>query len=440
VFNSLSWRRTSPAMLDRAVGAVSQRVRPGGQEMLCRLDLPAMGLVAAEAKPPAEPQPIPLPQEIETQHYRLRIDPKTGALASLIVKATGREMLAGPANVVVAERPKKKMGGGDHMVDRLQRERVADSNQADCQVTATRGPLATVIEAESSFLGQGRLRRTTIIYHDDPRIEFETELNDLPNGTVVLAEFPLAETVEQVRRGIPYGFAQATWAQNGTQGIAPAVRWSHYQSAAGGVALFDQGLSGREIVGNTPVIYLFNAVDKYRGYPNAWLSGAGRHVVRYALAAHGGEFATARVPQMAWEFNSRPLAVGACAVGQAKSLLETSDNVIVEALRREGSEIEVRLVECRGAAGDARVTLHLPHASATLTNLVGQERRPLAGGPSYTFPVRPQQIVTLRFAAAPAVPEIQPLIDWAPLVPENKREALRRYLPDVKGHPPAGGG
>ena len=36
------------------------------------------------------------------------------------------------------------------------------------------------------------------------------------------------------------------------------------------------------------------------------------------------------------------------------SFVRTSDNVIVEALRREGGEIELRLAECLGRAGNVQ--------------------------------------------------------------------------------------
>ncbi len=197
-------------------------------------------------------------------------------------------------------------------------------------------------------------------------------------------------------------------------------------------------IHGRELTGRTPVIFLLNTSSAYRGYPNAWLSGRGVHRLEYALLAHEGAWETARIPQMAWEFNVPPVAVSGCAATPPRSFLRTSDNVIVEAMRREEGEIELRCAECLGRAGQAVVTVDLPHRGAVLTDLVGSQRHPLTGGPEYRFPVRPQQIVTLRFGTDSTVPAVKPLTRWDDLVPEGKRAALNRYLPEVKGHPPAG--
>jgi alpha-mannosidase len=447
VFNPLNWRRTDPFRLAKAAGSACQSL-PGGNDVICRLDLPSLGVSSASVATQtiAAHWTTLLPPVIETRYYRAQLDPATGALLSLKLKPSGREMFAGPANVIVAEQPVKKIGNpADHMVERPERQRVADSTQAISKLTVSTGPLATVVEAESVFVGGGTLRRMMIFYKDYPRIDFETELNDIPDRTVIVAEFPLASAVREVRRGVPYGFSHAAWAEPNpaltgvAKGVTPAVRWSHYQMAGAGVALFDIGLTGRELNGNIPVIYLYNASEKYRGYPNAWLSGAGRHVLRYALVAHAGDFATARIPRMAWEFNNPPVVVDGCAPAKATSFVQTSDNVIVEALRREGGEIELRLAECLGRAGRASVTLKLPHLDAALTDLVGGHREPLRGGPNYKFPVRPQQIVTMRFRTETSAPEVRPLMVWDELVPAKKKEALHRYLPEVKGHPPAGG-
>lgn len=446
IFNPLNWERKSPMRLSSAVGAKSQAI-PGGNEFLCQLDLPPMSVSSFKlaSRKPLVPKTISLPSVIENIYYSARIDPTTGALVSLRMKSSGDEILGGPANVIVAERPKKRVSPGDHMLERPDRERITDSNAASSKITVSTGPVATVVEVTSSFIGGGTLRRQMIFYHKNPRIEFETELNDISDGTVVVAEFPLAGPVNEVRRGVPYGFSHAAWADtsaalNGvSRGITPAVRWSHYQMDNGGIALLDQGLSGREINGNTPVIFLLNAVEKYRGYPNTWLSGTGKHVLRYALIAHKGEFTDARIPQDAWEFAQPALMVKGAKASKPVSFVQTSDNVIVEALRREGGEIELRLAECLGRSGNASVTLNLPHIDAALTDMLGGDRKNLNGGPTYKFEVRPQQIVTMRFKTNSSVAEVKALTEWDELVPPGKQEALRRYQPDKKGHPPSGG-
>jgi hypothetical protein len=272
------------------------------------------------------------------------------------------------------------------------------------------------------------------LHKDYRRIDFETMIEDVPDGVAVVAEFPLTGEISLERRGIPYGFSQ----RQPAPGIVPAVRWSHYEMAKlGGVALFDRGLPGRELNGRTPLLYLLNAVEKYRGYANSWLSGAGRHVSRYALAAHTAPWAEARIPQMAWEFNSPPIVVPGCA-DERSWFYETSDNMIVESLRRVGGEIELRMVECLGLEGAAELTFKLPFTKAWVTDLTGGNRKPLPALGKYKLPVRPQQIVTMRFSAyGRALPEPKPLTEWDPLVPEAKRAALHEYTDD-KGHPPFG--
>jgi alpha-mannosidase len=400
---------------------------------------------ALENTPAKAPVAIALPEIIETDFYRIRIDPRTGAIVSLKLKPSGREIVRGPANVILAEKPKTQHGDpGDHMVNREERGAVADSSQFRPEFRVTSGPLATTVKIVSAFYGGGKLVRTMRFYQAYPRIDFEAELNDIPDRTVVVAEFPLAQDVTEIRRGIPYGFSHGAWSKadsslrGWTQGIVPAVRWSHYALAGGGgLAILDRGLSGREITGRTPLIFLLNATDTYYGYPNRWLSGRGRHHLEYALVAHGSDWAEANIPRLAWEYNHPPYLFSNFGRAKEESLLSTSENVIVEAVRREGSEIELRLAEALGRQGEAEIQLHLPHLGARMTDLTGQTLSELKPPARYRFPVRPQQIITLRFRTEASVADIVPLTDWNPLVPEPKRVALNTRI-DKKGHPPRG--
>jgi len=336
----------------------------------------------------------------------------------------------------VAEKHTGDGDPGDFTDARPKRPRLGTASDFRTTVTATEGPLAITVKSQGEFIGGGVLKRVTRFFKNHPRIEFETDLNDIPNLTVVVAEFPLARVPAEIRRGIPFGFSRDDGV---VSGIVPAVGWTDYASPGqGGVALLDRGLSGREINSNTPVIYLFNATDKYYGYPNAWLSGKGPHHFEYALFAHDTHWSAARVPQLAWEYNCPVTVAAHCRAMKPKSFVQTSDNVILEALRRDGPDIEMRLVESFGQPGPADVTLNLPHQSAALTDLTGGRPQILDGAPTYQFSVRPQQIVTLRFRTGTPVPQITPLTQWDELVPARKLPALHDYLKDVKGHPPSG--
>jgi hypothetical protein len=209
-------------------------------------------------------------------------------------------------------------------------------------------------------------------------------------------------------------------------------------TSAGGLAILDRGLTGRELHNATPILYLLNATDTYRAYPNAWLSGAGKHHFEYALVPHPGKAADFGVPRLAWEYNMLPVVGLGKEATRTGSFVETSDRLILAAMRREGSDLELRVVDWTGQPeGKATVTVHLPHQAAAITDMNGANPQPLGGGPRCEMTVRPQQIITLRLKTDTAVPTVEPRTRWDDLVPESKRPALNRFI-NRKGHPPAG--
>jgi alpha-mannosidase len=134
----------------------------------------------------------------------------------------------------------------------------------------------------------------------------------------------------------------------------------------------DRGLTGREINGNTPVIYLLNAVDQYHKLENLWTTGKGRHLCEYALLPHDQPWEHAAIPMRAWEYNQPPIIIVEAGGGDDAPILETSRNIVVEALRREGDHIELRFAEALGIPGPATVKLNLPHSVAAVTRLTGK--------------------------------------------------------------------
>ncbi|MCX5772328.1 MAG: discoidin domain-containing protein [Candidatus Hydrogenedentes bacterium] len=448
VFDPVTWKRMAPLALKLPDGKVLSGIAceaVDANRVLCNPSLQPCGVTALPLADGAAvlPESVPLPDVIETQFYTARIDAKTGALTNLKLKG-GAELLRGPANVVFAEKVNRQAGDpGDFIAVRSDRKSVGTSSDGPSRITVTRGPISTTVTTESEFYGGKVCRRVMRFYETSPRIDCEVDLEDIPDKTVVVVEFPLAGRLTKAIRGIPYGFSEADlenpaevapWLPD----IVPAIQWSDSMTLAGGLAILDKGLTGRELHDSTPILYLMNATDYYRAYPNTWLSGVGKHHFEYALVPHSGNAADSGLPRLAWEFNMLPVVGLAKEDTRTKSFVETSDRLIVEAMRREGSDLELRLADWTGKPeGKATVTVNLPHQAAAFTDMNGQNAQPLTGGPAYEITVRPQQIVTLRLKTAGAVPAIEPRTKWDDLVPEQKRAALNRFV-NRKGHPPHG--
>jgi len=449
LFNPLNWKRSDPVVLQlpagRSLKGLLCEALPDGST-LCRIEIPSVGFAGWKLSPeaPTTPRPIELPDMIETNFYLACIDSKTGDLVSLKLKKSGRELIAAPANVIVAERPASKMryAPGDSMLPRPERARLATSSDWPASIQTKQGPLALTVVVSGTFWGGGEIRRVIRFYRDYPRIDFETELNDISDHTVVVAEFPLAEDILEVRRGIPYGFSHGAWSKPDPQlhgsakGIVPTVRWIDFSLAnGGGVAILDRGLTGRELNQRTPIIYLLNAEDKYYRFPNPWLTGKGRHRLHYSFLPHEEPWDRARVPHMAWEYNREPEILLRRTTKPERSYVQTSDNIIVETLRREGNHMELRFVECLGRSGTAAVELSLPHRNAVLTDLAGRKHSNLPHATTYHLRVRPQQIVTMHFETSASVLNSEPITAWDQFVPAEKIPALHQYDPDLKGFP-----
>lgn len=456
-FNPLNWQRCDPIALHLPVGRrpAGLACEAWGEQTVCAPPQPATGIATLVLEPGAAPTPEvqPWSDTIETRFHAARFDRTTGALLSLRDQLTGREFLGGPANVVQIESIAGIVHDPANWMAPRPRRILRDSSAhhpSTCETWS--GPVATTVLIRTTLASGSTLERRVVFYRDHPRIDFVTTIDLRLPDLVVTADFPLANPVTQRTRGIPYGFG-TTDPQHETvpnefflaadlkiygspSAILPAVRWSDYRFADGaGLALLDRGLTCHELNGQTVTLALLNAQSHYRHRPNAMLAGQGRRTFNYALWPHTCTWQQAGIPRRAWEYNTPVLAQPQRAAGEGISFLQTSPNLIVEALRRVGPDIELRCVECTGEAGEAEVHLNLPHHDVRLTNLVGEQAESLTeSGGWVRFAVRPQQIATLRFATAEPVPTPAALRSWESLVPPAKLAAFRNYS-SVHGYP-----
>lgn len=438
--NPLNWQRQDVVEIQtpggRGLSEASCEALEQPDRVLCGTTLPAFGArTFTLTGRPQEPTPI---QEfdgiIETPFYHLSLDTVTGDLISLKRRADGRELIAGPANAIIAQTQSEP--SADVLLPHTGRTLAGSTSDVTNRLTAAEGQISWTVVAEQRLPAGGMVRRVVRLYRTSARIDFQTTLTDIPDGHLISASFPLAEDIVTHPHGTPYGFVDSS---NGGA-IAPSVRWSAYGLLSGGtVAILDRGVPAREVVGATIVVPLLNANDRYRGFPNSWLSGAGSHQFEYSLMVSDSDWRTADIPRRAWEMNAPPLQQpGAMPDQQSVSWIRTSDNLIVESVRRVGGELEIRAVDWTGHGGDAQVEVLLPHRSARLVSPFGETRRHFAEVTDgvYKLSLQPQEIVTVRVATdAPTAPTAPALRTLAPLVPPAKQASLS-YRHDRVGHPP----
>lgn len=460
IFNPLNWSRKDPIQLKLPANIRGKDFiceSADNNLVLCQPELPAAGIksfavINEPVKKPARTADIP--GNIKTSHYSIDIDPVHGRLLSVKLISTGREILKGPANEIIIETPKNPMNTGDLMVPRKLRKVLANSSDFIPEITVTKGEISTRINMVSEFYKNSTIKRTITLYRDYPRIDFDTELIDIPDNSLqVTAAFPLAEKIKTAKRGIPFGFSewdpanpdpplpyyQTYWDHQRfgySEAIYPAVRWSAYEFEDGaGLAILDRGITGREIDNQAALLFLHNTNENYRGHPNPWLSGKGSNKFSYSIVAYR-DWREVNIPRMAWEFNQPPLVAIQAGKTETASFLETSDNLILHSMRRESDFVEIRLAESMDRKGSAEVQVNLPHSRALITNMTGRVKEQLnADKRTYHFDVKPQEVITLRLAVNSEVPDIEPLKCWAPLIPRSKRTAFEKRV-ELKGHPP----
>jgi len=443
-FNPVNWSQAGPQYITlpkgkKIKGYPSQKI---GEQILFFPTLPSFGigsleLVEGEYKDKA---PSSLPETISNDFYEIGIDSATGELINLSLKKSKKIVIQRGA-VLCSDRAKNNDAIYHELPQKIDRIEAASLKEKTSKIEFIKGELAQIIKISSSLYRENDVQQTITIYNNHPRIDFDVYLEDLPDKTITFMDFMAEYGIIEESRGIPYGFATESTealALRG-EGVHPATCWSDYKLRNGtGFAVLDRGLPGREITGKSVSMMLNATSDVYMGLPGGWLSGKGRHHFQFAFIAYDDLEIEEQIQQYAWEFNSPPFFETSAVKTEEKSFIATSANIIIESMQRVNDEVEIRFVECLGVKGTAKLEINMPVGEARLTNFLGEGDDKLSGDKLYLIPVRPQQIITVRLKAETNVAKIQPLKDWSPLVPENKREFLVHYDKTLIGHPPAG--
>ena len=332
---------------------------------------------------------------MENEQLRVCWD-RDGLLTSVWDREAGREVLAGGQRgnlLQLHEDHPKAYDAWD--VDREYLDTVTDLTGADSIEIVERDPLRAGVRVLRRF-GDSRLVQTMRLAAGSRRLEFHTEVDWRERHRFLKVAFPVAIRSTRATYEIQHGHIERPTVANTSWDEARfevcGHRWADLSEAGYGVALLNNGKYGYDIRGHVMRLSLLRAPS----YPDP-VADQGEHHFAYALLPHSGVFQE-RVIVEAESLNLPMSIVAGSGTGQVVAV--DRPGVSVEAVKwaDRSDGVIVRLCEVWGSRGPARVTLNLPFASVSRTDLLERDLEPLTHhGQGVDLQLRPFELVTLRF-------------------------------------------
>jgi alpha-mannosidase len=368
--------------------------------------VPGLGYVALRVVPGEEREGRPLsgslevaPDRLANERLEVRIA-KDGTLASLVDRASGRELLAGPGNRLVAH--------GD--LPRFFEAWELDPDDADGAVdlrleappeVVESGPVRAAVRLTRGLDGLRVVQDLRLWRHGD-RLEIATRIDVGGRRTLLRS---LTETnLESETASFETAFGavdrpthrNTAWDQARFE--VPAHRWALLDDGRAGLGLLNDGRYGHAVLGGTMGLTLIRAPI----FPDPF-ADEGVHEVTYALRPHhGGD--RAGLIASAHDLNAPLQGVVVADAGGAtpasRSLLAVAgDGVRLAALKPATDENDavLRLYQATGRPARATVT-RLP-AGWTLGPVVDLLERPNGDAdPGAGIDLRGYEVVSVRLA------------------------------------------
>jgi alpha-mannosidase len=396
-------------------------------------DIPAMGYCTYQVvSTPAAHSEEPAPDKgdsLENQFYRVALDPTTGAMKSLLVKAGDWEVFRDNANVVAREPDRgdlwelyRGLDGGSKIAMTRQQP-VPRSGEAKLSSefpgkpgTVHAGPVLSEFRVSHPF-ANGTFAMAVRLYAGVPRVDIATTLVNNEKHVRYQALFPTTIRDGKSVQAIPFGASERP------PGIEfPAQEWSDYGDGHRGLALLNIGLPGNVVTDGTMMLSLLRShtLGAYGfggGYEPGMTSDSGfelgkERTLRYALVPHAGDWREAGIYRAGLEFNDplvcRKVLRHDGPLPKRWGFVEVSHpQVVISALKpgRDGTTV-LRIYEATGKpVAGAKVKLRARILSAWETNLMEDPGRELEiGENTLQFALAPFEIKTWLLRLDPAVP------------------------------------
>jgi len=237
------------------------------------------------------------------------------------------------------------------------------------------GPLRVTADIEYEISELSTLKQTIILDAVSEYIVFDTNVDWHENRKFLKVEFPINVLSQVANYSTHFGVIQRPTHSNTSWDMAKyevcGHHWADLSEYGFGVSLLNDCKYGYSCWGNRLLLSLLRSPKK----PD---DGAdmGKHVFKYAIFPHSGDYQISNLPRVGYNFNSPILIFPTAKVDENllnKSLFSLdSNNIILETVKNSEDQscIVVRLWESMGGRGTCRLSSHFQILSAIRTNLL----------------------------------------------------------------------
>jgi alpha-mannosidase len=352
------------------------------------------------------PEWHPAENEVSNRFFRLRLDPVTGAISSLVDCRSGQELLdvahyQGNELVLVEERDPNMEGPVD-----FTGKEIRSSLSRPESIVQIDDELGIRLKIEAPFLGGRRIQEITL-FKELPRIDFKTELQCFPGHNGMLtAVFPFRKDA-----GLKLVHETHNAATVRPDGDYDAQTWVDVEAPGRAAAILNRGTGGHIVEGATVKLILLRSVPNFQGYYSRSASAAGSQTFEYSVYPHEGAWSSDGVMEQGHSFNT-PLKTlvtdahpGILPAEHGFLSVEDGDFEVLALKKAEdGDDLIVRGCETRGTRGSVRLHFEFPIQQAWFADLLEHPLRPIQiGHDTIEFEADPFAILTFRLRLKPGL-------------------------------------
>jgi len=336
---------------------------------------------------------------LENGTIRATLSPQ-GMLVSLVELYTGREALSAPGNqLLMYEDDPNEWKAWD--VDPFHMEMESLCPPAEKMEIVREDPLRCEVAFERRIGARSRMRQVVRLNAASLYLEFHCQVDWHEDNRMLKVAFPVNVRSMDATYEMQFGNAERPTHFNTSYDLAkyevPGHRWSDLSEHGFGVALLSESKYGFSTYGNVMRMSLLRSPK--RPDPEADM---GQHQFAYALMPHAGNWRSGGVVEGATRFNTplRVLPNEMMSNFISFARVEEDFNLLIDTIKKaeDSDALILRLYECHGARGAARVRLALPITRATWCNLLEEEQEPaiVDDEGAVVVPYTPYKILTLK--------------------------------------------